>query len=180
MSSAKTKFVQIQGCAVWESDDSMTAIDSTPNVDNTTISAPEIEFGTTDINLMGTVSVPDFTRIDNFQLSVNIPVDNPDAVKLCKLGLRQWIISYCVSNLNSETGLEDVSAYRIYAKGYITKIPVAELSQGGEGRADLSMNLVSYKKWKVGDNTPVFDIDRLTGKVEVGGVNYSQSINQMY
>ena len=180
MSRTLTKFVDIKGCAVWLCDENGTPIKETPQIDNTTISMPDLEFGTTEVNLLGTLSVPDFTRIDNFQLSVNMPVDNDEAMELFKPGLQQWVISYAVSNFNSGTGLEEVTGYRIYAKGYITRIPSSEISKGGDGKANLPMNLVSLKKWKLGERTAVYAIDRLTGKVEIQGVNYTQPIDELY
>lgn len=180
MSVCTTKFVGIKGCAVWQCDEKGTAISENPQIDNTTINAPSIEFDTTDVNLMGTLAVPDFTKLSNFTLSVNIPVDNPEAMKLCVLGLNQWIISYAVSNLDASTGLETITGYRIYAKGYITSIPSAEISVGGDGTAELSMNLISYKKWALGENTAKYDIDRMTGKVEINGKNYTNSLNSLF
>lgn len=180
MSSCTVKFIKIGGVSVWAADEKGTPLYQTPQVSDTTVTAPSIEFGTTDVNIMGTLSVPDFTRLDNFQLGVNIPVDNPEAKKLRKLGLQQWIISYVVSNMDAATGLETLTGYRIYAKGYVTSLPNAELSVGGDGMADLTMNLVSYKKWALGGSVAEYDIDRLTGKVEIDGVNYSNDANSLF
>lgn len=180
MSKSITKFVEIKGCAVWACDDNWVPVSQNPQVDNIAISAPDIEFATTDINLMGTLSIPDFTRIDNFQIGVTVPPDNEEAMALFQPGLKHWMISYAVSNFNSQTGLEELSAYRIYAAGYITKIPTSEINKGAEGTTELPMNLAVYKKVKVGSNTAVFDINRFTGKVEINGVNYSQPIDELY
>ena len=180
MSVAPTKTIGIKGCAVWLADERGSAIGTNPQIDNTTITAPSIEFGTTDVNIMGTLSVPDFTKLDNFSLSVNIPVDNPEAMRLCQLGLTQWIISYCVASIDARTGLESVVGYRIYARGYVTSVPSADIAVGNDTTADVTMNLVSYKKWALGADVPAFDIDRLSGKVEINGVNYSRAVDELF
>lgn len=180
MSRTPIKFVKICGVSLWEADENGATLYDVPQASDVTVSMPSIEFGTTDVNILGTLSVPDFTRLENFQLSATLPVDNPEAKKLFKLGLQNWIISYAVSNLDSATGLETKTGYRIYARGYVAGIPNAELSTGGEGTSDISMNLVSLKKWALGASVPEYNIDRLSGKVEIAGVNYAAEVNALY
>ena len=180
MSRSPVKFVKICGVSVWEADENGAAVYDYPQASDVTVSMPNIEFGTTDVNILGTLSVPDFTRLENFQISASVPVDNPEAKKLFKLGLQNWVISYAVANLDSATGLETKTGYRIYARGYVSSIPNAEISTGGEGMADVSMNLVSLKKWALGASVPEFNIDRLSGKVEISGVNYAAEVNALY
>lgn len=180
MSRTPIKFVKICGVSVWAADENGAALYDTPQASDVSVSVPSIEFGTTDVNILGTLSVPDFSRLENFQLSATIPIDNPEAKKLMKLGLQNWVISYAVANLDSSTGLEQKTGYRIYARGYVSSIPNAEISTGGEGTADVSMNLVSLKKWALGASVPEFNIDRLAGKVEIDGVNYAAEVNALY
>lgn len=169
MATSLTKFVGIKGCAVYRLIDGV-PMTETPQVDNITISVPEITFGTTDVNMMGVVSIPDTTSIDNITLSVNIPIDNPDARHLMAVGLQEWKITYVVSNVSSQ-GLETLTPCAIYARGWVNNIPNAEISKGGEGTADVSMNLMGFKK-VVGTDV-LFDIDRSAGKLIINGINYN-------
>ena len=175
MAVSNSKFVGIKGCAVYRCENDV-PITSAPQVDNVTITVPEITFNTVDVNIMGTVSIPDMTSLDNIQLSVNIPVDNPDAAELMQVGLQNWRISYVVSNVNNQ-GVETITPCSIYATGFVTGIPNAEISKGGDGTADVTMNLMRFKKY-TGERVDI-DIDRSTGTLIIKGVNYN-TISSLY
>lgn len=168
MATSASKFIGIKGCAVYANING--SFDHPPQADNVTISVPEIAFGTTDVNFMGTISIPDMTSLDNITLSINIPIDNPDARVLTAVGLQQWKITYCVSNMDKQ-GLETLTPCCIYAKGFVTGVPNAEVSKGGDGLADVSMNLMSFTK--IVGNETLYDIDRSSNKLKVNGINYN-------
>ena len=94
MSIAIQKSLGVKGCALWKLDDEGKAGEN-PNVDNVSIQLPSIELETTSITLMGTLDVPDVTRIGNLQLSATIPLDVPEAMKLCELGkVVKWMVTW--------------------------------------------------------------------------------------
>lgn len=178
MSRQQNKLTTIKGCAVWYLANGTPINPTTPNADNVTITLPDLSFSTTDVNILGTLSVPDFTRIDNFSVSINIANDNPDSAPLKQIGLQEWKITYCIGVINSATGLEQFIPYTIYCKGYISSIPLGTIEQGGDGLVEISMNCTSIKKQQ-GTET-LFEIDRLNGKIKIGDTDYSSSINSLY
>lgn len=181
MSRQTNKLTTIKGCALWALDpatEQQLIAGSVPQADNITITLPELTFGTTDVNILGTLTLPDFTRIDNFTVSANIAVDNPDSKPLKKVGLQAWKITYVVGCINQQTGEEEYTPYTVYCKGYIGSIPLSSVEQGGDGMADISMNCTAIRKMK--GNEVEFEIDRLGGSIKLGDKDYSRDINSLY
>ncbi len=177
MSRQTYKFTTIKGCALWAMENGA-VISSVPNADNITITLPELTFGTTDVNILGTLTLPDFTRIDNFTVTANIAVDNPDSEPIKRIGYQEWKITYCVGLVNAQTGLEEYTPYTVYCKGFIGSIPLSSVEQGGDGMADVTMNCTSIRKMK--GNETEFEIDRLNGNIKLGDKDYANDINSLY
>lgn len=178
MSRQLNKTTTIKGCAIWAMQNGVVINPLNPNADNVSITLPELSFGTTDLNLMGTISVPDFTRIDNFTVSASIGIDNPDSKPLRRLGIQEWKITYCVGVVNVVTGLETLTPVTIYAKGYVSGLPLGSAEQGSDNMGDVSMNCVSLRK--ISGTALEFEIDRLAGVLRIGDVSYSSLVNTLY
>lgn len=178
MGTTITKSLTINGCAVYKLDANGRA-SINPNIDNTTISLPAISFESTDIALMGTYSVVDYSRVQQMEISVNIPVDNSDALDLCTPGVQNWKITWCSSVFDSQSGVTIPKGFIIYARGLINNIPNAEISTGGENKADVTMSVISIKKVDL-DGKVYYNIDRSKNVVEYNGVNYSGRVNRLY
>lgn len=179
MSTQIHKSLPIKGAAIWACTEDWTPVSETPQADNVPITIPSIEFGTTDVPIMGTVSVPDFTRLDNFQLTADINVDNPDSKPLKRIGQQKWKVTYCTACINSATGLEELQGFVIYASGYVGGVPASEVNQGAENTATITMNCTSFKKQTI-EGVIEQNIDRFAGKIEIDGVNYTSSIGALY
>lgn len=179
MSTQKYKSLPIKGAAIWALNENGEPISSTPQADNVPITLPSIDFGTTDVNILGTVSVPDFTRLENFQVTVDINVDNPDSKPLKKIGRQSWKITYCNAFIDSATCLETLQGIVVYCNGFVGGIPNAEVNQGAENTATITMNCMSFKK-QTQDGVIECDIDRSAGKIEIDGVNYTESVASKY
>ena len=104
MSVAIVKSLGVRGAAVWKLDDNGTP-GQYPNVDNVAITLPSIELETSSLQLMGTLDVPDLSRVGNLQLTVNVPLDIPSAMELLEMGkVVKWLITWCSQEYNSVTG----------------------------------------------------------------------------
>lgn len=180
MSIAIKKGLGIKGCAVWKLDENGQPGEN-PNVDNTPVTLPSIELETTSINLMGTVEIPDISRIGNLQLIVSVPLDVKEAMELCELGkTASWMISWCSQEYNSETGETVAKAYKVFASGFITSIPNAEVNSGAENTGEITMNLIKYSKQCISDNYTSFEIDRGRGIFKVNGNNLYDQFSSLY
>lgn len=179
MSIAIKKGLGVKGCAVWKL--VVGEPGKTPNVDNTSVTLPSIELETTTINLMGSVDIPDVSRIGNMQLSVTIPLDVKEALDLCELGKTvDWLVTWCSQEYNSTTGETVAKSYSVRATGFITSIPNAEVNAGAENTGEVTMNLIKYKKECISDNYTAFEIDRGAGIFKINGNNLYDQFSKLY
>lgn len=180
MSIAIKKSLGVKGCAIFKLDEDGKAGES-PNVDNVPITLPSIELETTTINLMGSLDVPDLSRIGNLQLSATIPIDVPEAMELCELGKTvSWLITWCSQEYNSVTGETVAKSYSVNATGFITSIPNAEVNSGAENTGDITMNLIRYKKNCITDKYVAFEIDRGAGIFKINGNDMYSQFSSLY
>ena len=180
MSLALVKSLGVKGCAVWKLDENG-ATGQNPNVDNVAVTLPSIELETTTINLMGSMDVPDLSRVGNLQLTVNVPLDVPEAMELCELGKTvSWLVTWCSQEYNSVTGETTPKAYSVNATGFISAIPNAEVNAGAENTGDITMNLISYKKTNITDKTIPFEIDRGKGIFRLNGKDLYGQFSTLY
>ena len=180
MSLALVKSLGVKGCAVWKLDENG-ATGQNPNVDNVAVTLPSIELETTTINLMGSMDVPDLSGVGNLQLTVNVPLDVPEAMELCELGKTvSWLVTWCSQEYNSVTGETTPKAYSVNATGFISAIPNAEVNAGAENTGDITMNLISYKKTNITDKTIPFEIDRGKGIFRLNGKDLYGQFSNLY
>lgn len=180
MSIALVKSLGVKGCAVWKYNEE-DKVGENPNVDNVAVTLPSIEFETTTINLMGSLDVPDLSRIGNLQLTVNIPLDVPEALKLIELGKSvKWLITWCSQFYDSITGATTPKAFNVEASGFVTAIPNAEINAGAENTGDVTMNLISIKKTNVTDKNVEYEIDRGKGIFRLNGKDLYGQFGNLY
>ena len=180
MSVSIVKSLGIRGCAVWKLDDNGTP-GQYPNVDNVSVTLPSIELESSSLQLMGTLDVPDLSRIGNLQLSANIPLDVPSAMELLEMGkVVKWLITWCSQEYNSVTGETTPKSFTVEASGFITSIPNAEVNAGAENTGDITMNLISYKKINGTDNKVQFEIDRGKGIFNILGNDMIRQFTSLY
>src|SRR5574344_1567769 len=100
MSVAIVKSLGVKGCAIWKLDDNGTP-GQYPNADNISITLPSIELETSSLQVMGTLDVPDLSRVGNLQLTCNVPLYNPSAIELLEMGkVVKWLITWCSQEYN--------------------------------------------------------------------------------
>lgn len=180
MSISIKKGLGVKGCAVWKLDENG-QVGQNPNVDNIPVNLPSIELETTTINLMGSLDVPDLSRIGNLQLTATVPLDIPEAMELCDLGKTvSWLITWCSQEYNSVTGETVAKSYSVNATGFISSIPNAEVNAGAENTGDITMNLISYKKTNITDKLIPFEIDRGKGIFKINGKDLYSQFSSLY
>lgn len=180
MAVSIVKSLGVKGCAIYKKDDTGN-VSQIPNADNVAISLPSIELESTTVNLMGSLDVPDVTRLGNLQLSVTVPVDVKASMELAELGKTvSWLIKWCSVEYQTETGATIPVSYQVHATGLITSIPNAEVNVGAENTGTITMNLIRYKKLRVGEAAPIFEIDRGAGVFIVNGQNLLKAYSSLY
>lgn len=180
MSTSLVKSLGIKGCSIWKLDENGRP-GANPNADNVAISLPSIELESTTINLMGSLDIPDVTRIGNLQLSVTVPVDVKESIELAEIGKTvSWLVRWCSVEYDTNTAATTPVSYSVYATGLITSIPNAEVNAGAENTGTITMNLIYYKKSRAGETTPIFEIDRGAGVFIVNGKNLLKGYASLY
>lgn len=168
-------YTAVKGCTIYPMEDGVASQE--PAAVDVEITLPSIEFGTTDINQMGTVSVPNQTSVDNIQVSVNVPADSQNSRTLFKKGLAQWKICW-VCEVVDPAGLVDVEGWSVYCAGYIVSIPEGTKNPGSENSGAVNMNCVFYKKVRA-DGFVAYDIDRRSNKLVINGIDFRSEINAL-
>lgn len=173
------RYTTIKGVTIYSCDSNWKP-KPTPAAIDRDITIPEQTHPTTDVNLMGTVSIPDQSRIDNMTLTVNVNCDSPEAGELTGGGVCYWKICW-VDEILDATGEMTITGYNIYASGYVTGIPEAAKNAGAENSGDLGMNLISIKKTRILDNGEqvVYDINRVQNRLIRNGKDYRAEINRL-
>lgn len=180
MSVALIKSLGVKGCAVWKLDENGVA-PAMPNVDNVSVTLPSIDLETTSINLMGTLDVPDVSRVGNLQLTVTVPLDVAGAMDLMEMGKTvKWLITWASMEYNSITGETTPKAFAVEASGFVASIPNAEVNAGAENTGDITLNLVSYKKTNSTDKVVQFEIDRGKGIFRFAGNDLVGAVSSLY
>jgi phage tail tube protein FII len=182
MSVALVKSLGVKGCSVWRLNDATEKPEApTPNVDNVSVTLPSIELESTTINLMGSLDIPDITRIGNMQLTVTVPVDVKSAMALLDVGKSvKWLIRWVSQEYNVTVNMNVPKSYSVFATGFVTAIPNAEINAGAENTATITMNLVSYKKTCDTDNEVLFEVDRGKCILRVNNVDVLGKIKELY
>lgn len=180
MSVAIVKSLGVKGCAVWKLDDNGTP-NQYPNVDNTEVNLPSIELETSSLQLMGTLDVPDLSRVGNLQLTVQVPLDVPSAMELLEMGkVVKWLITWCSQEYNSVTGETTPKSFTVEASGFVTSIPNSGVNPGADNTGTITMNLISYKKTNTTDRIVQFEIDRGKGIFNVLGKDLIRQFTSLY
>lgn len=180
MSVAIVKSLGVRGASVWKLDDNG-AVGQYPNVDNVEITLPSIELETSSLQLMGTLDVPDLSRVGNLQLSVTVPLDVPSAMELLEMGkVVKWLITWCSQEYNSVTGETTPKSFTVEASGFVTSIPNSAVNAGAENTGAITMNLISYKKTNTTDRLVQFEIDRGKGIFNVLGKDLIRQFTSLY
>lgn len=178
------KYTQIKGVTIYRCTSAEAGalpnnwiVSPAPAAIDVDITLPEQSHPTTDIQMMGSISIPDQTRIDNMQLTVNINTDSLEASALSGAGIVYWKICW-VDEVVDPSGNLSLLGWTVYASGYIGAQPESAKNAGSENTGDLSMNVVSIKKQN-SNGYVAYDINRLTNRLERGGINYRAALNAL-
>lgn len=170
------RFTHVNGAAIYALDDNGQA-ESEPSAIDVAITLPALEFETSDVNMMGTLSIVDQTRLGNIQVTASLEADNPQTQKLIGPGLKKWKILW-TENVLQPNGLSDVVGFQVNCGGYVTSIPEGSKELGSQAVADYAMNCVSITKTD-SNNVVHYDIDRSQSKLRVNGIDYRARINEL-
>ena len=169
------RFTHVEGVAVYNVVDGVKEKD--PSAIDVSLNIPEIAFESTDVPMMGNVSVVDQTRVQPLELEITIEADNPQALKLFGKGVKTWSCSW-VESILQPSGLVDVIGIYLDVSGYCTSFPEGSKELGAQATASAKMSLLSMKKYD-STNKVYYDIDRTKGLLKINGEDFREAINKL-
>lgn len=170
------KYTTIKGTSIYSGNENWAV--GNPAAIDVDITISEQSHPSTDVPMMGTVSIPDQSRIDNITVTANINCDSPEALELMGKGLKHWVIKW-VDEVVAVNGLVSVKGYEIRAAGFVSALPESSKSVGGENTGDITMNCLKISKRCVTDGYVEYEIDRVNRILMRNGEDYRSEINEL-
>ena len=164
---------QIKSCSIYPVVDGVAA--SEPAAIDATITLPNITFETSTIQMMGSVTMPDQSRLGDLSLSIMVP-QSRHSIALSGKGLKDYRANW-VQEVTDPSGAVRVVGGVCYMSGYVTQIPESAKNPGAEGTSDYTVSLVKYRVLMDGDE--MFDIDRASGKLVINGEDYRSEVDEL-
>lgn len=134
------------------------------------VTLPEVAAVTFEIQAMGAMTMPDWSRIEHMETAVTkIGVDKGLAA-MSKPGVKNLEFRgvYPVTDANGNTKNVGVKAF---IKGYPNKIPGIGVAIGDPSESELTYATSRYQLFV--DNEEMWCIDRLAGICRIAGVEYA-------
>ncbi len=164
---------QIKACSIYPVTDGVAA--DVPAAIDATITLPNIAFETATIQMMGSLTIPDHSRLGDLSLSITVP-QSRYSIKLSGKGIKSYVARW-VQEVTDPSGAVRVQGFTCYMSGYVTQIPESAKNPGGEGTSDYTVSLVKYRVLE-GDYEH-FNIDRASGKLVVDGEDYRSEVDAL-
>ena len=142
---------------------------------NVELSLPEIKAKTTDAEAMGTITVPVLGQFDNMEASIHhIGVDLGLAKMLAQEALEievRW-----VEQVMKEDGTQKTVSRKAFLSGFPNVVvPQITVKPGEAVDAEVPYTITAYKM--IANGEVLWDINRLTQKFIVNGVDYFASLS---
>ena len=165
---------QIKACSIYPVVDGV--VSDTPAAIDATITLPVISFETSTVQMMGSLTVPDQSRLGDLSLSITVP-PGKESMSLAGKGLKSYAIRW-VQELTEPSGAVRVVGFVGYVSGYVTQIPESAKNPGSDGTSDYNVSLVKYRVLE-GGNYEHFNIDRAAGKLVINGEDYRSEVDDL-
>lgn len=164
---------QIKSCSIYPVMDGVAA--DTPAAIDATITLPNISFESTTVQMMGSMTMPDHSRLSDMSLSITVTQSSLTA-PLSGKGLKSYVIRWAQEVVEPSDAVRIVGGV-CYCSGYVTQVPESAKSPGGEGTSDYTMSLCKYRV--LIDGKEMFNIDRGAGKLVINGEDYRSEIDDL-
>lgn len=164
---------QIKSCTIYPMINDIAA--NEPAAVDATITLPNVSFETSTVQMMGSLTVPDHSRLQDLSLSITV-TQSEHSISLAGKGLKSYVAKWVQEYIDVNGAVRVVGGI-CYMSGYVTQIPESAKNPGGEGTSDYNVSLVKYKVEL--DGKVLFDIDRTTGKLIINGEDYRSEVDEL-
>lgn len=137
---------------------------------------PEVAPVMADVEAMGTMSVPLWSRLDNMELSVTKIGFDKGLSKLLKPGLKPLEFRFPQETIDANGNTKTV-ACKAFIKGMNTTIPGIGVVPGEPSSNELTLMATRYQLFVDGAESLL--IDRLASIVRIDGTDYTSGLQSM-
>lgn len=140
------------------------------------VTLPEVAAATYDIQAMGTMTMPDWSRLEHMESAITkIGVDKGLA-SMSKPGAKNLEFRGVQPVTDANGNVRNVGV-KAFIKGYSNKIPSVGVAVGDPSESELTYATSRYQLFV--DGVEMWCIDRISGICRIDGVDYAGGINSL-
>lgn len=143
---------------------------------DTSITLPEVNALTVEIQAMGTMTMPVWQLLEDMETLINKVGVDKGLAKLIKPGMKPLEFRW-VQPVTDANGTTRNVGCKAFIKGFSKKIPGIGLEVASQSEGEAAIATTRYNLFV--DGKELFLIDRLAGIVRIDGVDYAGDINSM-
>lgn len=170
------RYLTVAGCSVYFCPDGATPEQEPLGIDQE-VTLPTVTHPTSDVQLMGTASIPVQTSIEDLECTINLP-DSAAANRCRKKGVVTFLIYHAVSVSNAETGEVSLGGFKAKVAGMISGKEGLNITPQGETSTAITLKVLRYQFTDDGGNL-VYDIDRPAGILKINGEDYRSDLKSL-
>lgn len=153
-----------------------TYVDKKLCADDAEITMPDIEFALATLTTAGDMEVPMAGIVNSMEVGVTTPGFSKNLAKLGQPEIHELVVNAVQQVIGVDGAIKHEQVkYTITAWG--KKSPGGTVKQGEAGSQAYALSVVSYKMAVGGD--VVHDINKMTGKCVIDGVDYGKKIKSL-
>ena len=170
------RYLTIAGCSVYALDGAGQPSSFPISID-AEVTLPSISFQSTDAQMMGSLSVPVQTSLENLEMTISLN-DGKDAFKAFKKGVVGFMVRYATSITDRDTGEVSLGGFTAKARGLISGKDGLAVAPTNQSDSNLTLSLISYQ-FQTDDNSTVINIDRPSGILEINGTDFRSDLRSL-
>lgn len=170
------RYLTVAGCTVYACDDQGMP-ESLPLAIDCEVTLPSVTHPTMDANVMGGMSVPNQTSVENMECTIALP-DSAAANKARKRGVRTFVIRHAVSISEAETGSIRLGGFTATVAGLISGKDGLSVSPNANSETNLTIQCVRYR-FVDDEGNEVINISRPDGVLRIGGNDWREELRNL-
>lgn len=170
------RYLTVSGCSVYACD-AQGMPESVPLALDCEVTLPSITHPTMDAQVMGAMSVPNQTAIENMECTISLP-DSASASRARKRGVQTFIIRHAVSISEAETGSIRLGGFTATVSGLISGKDGLNISPNANVDTNLTVQCVRYR-FVDDEGNEVINISRPDGILRIGGEDWRDELKKL-
>ena len=170
------RYLNVAGCSVYFCPDGSTPEQDPLGIDQED-TLPSVTHPTSDVQLMGTASIPVQTSIEDMECTINLP-DSAAANKCRRKGVVTFLIYHAVSISDCQTGEVNLGGFKAKVSGIISGKEGLNVTPQGETSTAITLKVLRYQ-FVDDEGNQVIDIDRPAGVLKINGEDYRSELKNL-